>query len=355
MIYRSTLGTIWFGLILGCVLTAPSYEANAKVYPPTKAGLRQLVAADAAFLPRPYALKLQKKETDWEQGIGVKCYKRWVGPAFSQTHCISNGAGGTKCSNQTIRNVVPASCFPEAKNVIADIQAHIFMIDGFVIDSDDWLDDIPSPEIPAPGGGLMPSGSPVALSQIFPKVVSPQSLPAKSFNRAAMDFGLSIWTNMGGPTRSNPGSGNNEDFEIDYAQNDDPLPGVISISYSWGNYSHDAVHGEGGTYDFNWNVAERRPVEAGDIFDTKTGWKHGLATAILAAFQKTNQYYFANSTADDIVSEVSDPARWAVTKVGLRVDTDTYEVAAYSAGAPSAVATWSSLKPYLNHEGLIAP
>jgi len=351
MNYRRTLGAVKFCLFVSCLLTVSSYEAAAQVYPPTKDGLRQLVAADIAFLPRPYALKLQKKEADWEQDIGVKCYKRWVGPAFSQTHCVSDGAGGIKCSKQTIHNLVPASCFPTAKNVIADIQAHIFKVDGFVIDSNEWSGNIPSPEIPAPGGGLMPSGLPVALSQIFPKVVSTESPAAEAFNRAAMDFGLNIWTHMGGPTRSNPESDNNEDFEIDYAQNKDPLPGVISISYSWGDAPHDAAHGQFGGYDFNWNIAQKRPVEVDDIFDTTTDWKHGLATAILAAFQSSNQSYFANSTADDIIDEVSDPARWAITTAGLRVDTDAYEVGPYAVGAPSAVASWSALKPYLKHGG----
>jgi hypothetical protein len=325
---QRTLVTIRSGLFVGCLLTATTYEADAQVFAPTKEGLQQLVLQDAAMLPTPYATKLRKKLSDWEHGVGVKCY------------------------NFPNRSPI---CSPEAKDVIADIQVHIFMIDGFVIDSDEWSDNIPSPEIPAPGGGLMPSGLPVALSQIFPKVVSSQSPAAKSFNTAAKQFGLSIWRNMGGPPRSNPEGDKSRDFEIDYAQNNNPLPGVISISYSWGDYSHGAAHGEFGGYDFNWNVAQKRPLEVGDLFNTKTDWEHGLATAILAAFQNSNQDYFANSTADDIVGEVSDPTRWAVTKVGLRVDTDAYEVGGYSYGAPSAVASWSSLKPYLKRGGLVDP
>jgi len=269
---------IKFGVVVCCVFSASSYEADAQVYPPTNVG-----------------------------------YNRPNQQPF---------------------------CVPAAQDVIADTQSHIFTVDGFAIDSYEWSD----------------SGLPVALSEIFPMVVSPKSQAASSFNRAAMGFGFKVWTNMGGPPRSNLQSDNNEDFEIDYAQNKDALPGVISISYLWNKYTHGAPHPEFGGSDFNWIVAQNRTVEVDDIFDTKTDWKNGLANAIIAGLLKANQshleYRFA---ANDTIREVSDPTRWAITKCGLRVDTDTYGDVEYVDGAPGFLASWSSLKPYLRHGGLVDP
>jgi hypothetical protein len=320
---RIHLTAMTFTLLLVSRLVASPHPADAQIHPPTKADLQQLVAQDTAILPAPYAARLRKKLSDWERGIGVECDK--------------------------IPNSRPF-CFPAAKDVIADIQAHTFAVDGFVIDRDIW-----SLTIPATDGDSTPVDSPVVLSQIFPKVVSPPSADARAFNEAAMNFGLDIWSRLGGPPRSDPGSDVSDDYSIDYAQNNDPLPGVISVSFSWSDYPHGAAHGEFGGYDFNWDVAQQRPVAIDDIFDTKTDWKIGLATAILAAFQSADDSYFGDSAPADIVADVSDPARWAITKAGLRIDTDAYEVGGYSDGAPSAIASWSSLKPYLKHGGLVVP
>ncbi len=326
MNYRRTLGTIRFGLFVCCVLSASAYHAAAKVYPPTQAGLQQLVADDSPMLPTPYAIKLRKKLSDWEHGVGVKCYN--------------------------FPNVRPF-CFPAAKDVIADIQAHIFKVDGFVIDSTEWKASMPSNGTSTADGGL--PDTPINLDQVFPQIVSPNTPTTLAFNKAVTDFGLKVWTEEGGPPRAYPEQDDDEDVEVDYAQNPDPLPGVISIFFSWGDYPHGAAHGEFGGYDFNWNVAQKRPVEVGDIFDTKTDWKHGLATAILAAFQNADPSYFENSTAADIIGEVSDPGRWAITKPGLRIDTDVYEVGPYSASAPEVVESWSLLKSYLRRGGLVDP
>jgi hypothetical protein len=353
---RRTLGTGNVGLFVCCLLIVSSHGAAAQVYPPTKAGLQQLIADDSSMLPRPYAIMLQKKDADWERGVGVKCYQRWVGPVFSQIHCVSNGAGGIKCSKQTIRNVVPAFCFPAAKDVIADIQAHIFKVDGFVIDSTEWKDSMPSDGPSIANDGL--PAKPITLDQVFPQIVSPNTPTTQAFNKAVTDFGLTIWSEEGGPPRSDPEQDDDEDVDVDYAQNPAPLPGVISISVSWGQYGHGAAHGEFGQYDFNWNVAQKRPVQISDIFDESTDWKSGLANSLAAAFQDALADYplkHSYVTGDFLLPFVSDPSRWAILKTGIRLDTDTDELGGYSAGAPSAVASWSSLKPYLKHGGLAAP
>jgi hypothetical protein len=312
-------------LIVPFLLTGSAFGQD---YPSTQAGLQKLVADDVTMLPAPDASRLRKKLTDWENGIGVKCYH--------------------------FPNVAPF-CTPAVKDVIVDIQSHISKIDGLVIDSDEWSDQIPASEVPADGGGVMQGGLPVTLSQVLPRAVLPISPASASFNEAVMDFGRELWKRLGGPPRSNPGIDSFEDVDIDYALDSDSLPGVISVVFPWNYDEHGAAHGEFGFNDFNWNVAQNRPVEISDIFDTKTDWRHGLADAMMQAFQNENEAFFGNYTEDQMAQAVSDPTQWGLTKRGLRMDTQTYEAGGYAAGAPAAIVDWAELKPYLKKGGLVTP
>jgi hypothetical protein len=289
----------------------------AQTYPPTKAGLEQLVADDAAMLPPARAVALKQKVENLEK-LNIKCYH------------YPNGK---------------SNCYPEPKDFIAQIEAHIFKINGFVIDSDEWKVSIPS-DNSTPAG--LPD-EPVELDQNFPDIVSPVTPQTRQFNEAVKQFGLVIWSEFGGPPRANPEEDGYTDVTVDYSPNIEPVPGVISIEFSAGNSHHGAADGgEYDSFDFNWDVAENRPVKAGDIFDETTDWKNGLADAVNDYFRR--QTYLRGVEVDAAI--VSDPYRWALLQSGLRVDG---AFGGHSQGETSALITWAALKPYLKKGGLVSP
>lgn len=307
--------------VLLLAVVCPAWGAT---YQPTTAGLRQLVADDSAALPPPYAAKLKKQERDWETGIGVTCY----------------GTGRSKF------------CEPDAKLMIQSIQAHVFKMDGYWFDDDKW-----SVSFPVSVQGLKELGAdastPIELEQNIPQIVAPLDAKARAFNAAIKDYAFSIWNEFDGPPRSNPQRDEYQDLSIDYEPNALALPGIISISFSEGNYVHGAAHGEGANFDFNWIIAQSRHAVPADIFSPAHNWRHGLTVAAIAAFKSKLKSSWGNGAADDFQGAFSRPDAWALLKSGLRIDTSSYEICSYACGAPSVIIPWSDLRPYLKSGWII--
>lgn len=314
-------------LVLSAFFTfAWGVSALAQTYPPTTAGLRALVADDAAMLPAPYAAKLRKQEADWEKGVGVTCYRAGNGQKY---------------------------CYPDAKAVIKTIQTHIFKMDGYLFDSKDWSTSFQmSPENLKQIGG---ASTPISLNQDIPQIVAPLDGQSRAFNAAVKTHLEFLWAQSGGPPRANPQADQCCDFELDYSPNTDALPGIISLSFEFDNYRHGAAHGEGKMTDFNWSLALKRHVTPADLFRPHIDWQLGVATAGVAAFAralKDSDFQHQHSPAD-MEQAFSDPQAWALLRSGLRIDTGSYEVCAYMCGAPSATIPWSALKPFLRNGGLV--
>jgi len=309
-----------FGMMaMPLVAVVAAMPALAQTYSPTKEGLRQLVADDAAMMPPPYAAKLRKQEADWEKGVGVTC---------------------------------TAYCFPSAKDMITTIQSHVFKMDGYVFDDVEWSASFPlPPDVKQNIAGMAGSSTPIRLDQNVPQIVAPLDARAKAFNMAMHAYVDFNWERIGGPPQSTPTDDEYDDVLLDYAPNTDNLPGTISIAMSWDDYTHGAGHGEGREEDFNWSLAENRNVVPSDIFRQDMNWQLAIAKAGVAVFANVPQYSFSQRTVENMEAALADPRSWALLRSGLRIDTSSYEVCPYMCGAPSATIPWSALKPYLKPGG----
>jgi hypothetical protein len=314
-----------------CFIIPGALPALAQNYPPTRAGLRKLVADDAAILPAAYAASLRKQEADWEKGIGITCYP---------------GDG----------------CFPRAKDMIVAIQGHIARSNGYVFYQDEWSATFPIAPADQAGLGLI---SPVVLKQDIPQIVSPLTAQARVFNLAIRKFALGLWDAQGGPPRTNPHHDKAEDVDLDYMIIPNPLKGVLSISINLGWDMKTGVHGNFSNSDFNWNLRAGREVMPGDIFASNKLWQVALDAAADAAFTKIrgapfppnendNLYDFSQPVdVDGIHAGYNDPHQWRITAAGLLIDTQEGEVCGYACGMPTATIPWSSLNSSLKSGGLV--
>jgi hypothetical protein len=185
---RVTMRLLTAGLA-ACFVLVSSPFASAQNYAPTTQGLRQLVADDAAMLPAPYAAKLRKQEADREKGIGVTCTPAGNGQKF---------------------------CYPDAKAMIQTIQAHIFRMDGYLFDDEEWSASFPlSPEVVRQMGGYgMPGTTPIRLDQNIPQIVVPLDAGALAFNVAVRSYAELIWMKVGGPPQTNLQADQFNDVEL---------------------------------------------------------------------------------------------------------------------------------------------
>jgi len=315
-------------LLIAFIMLTAVLPASAQTYAPTTAGLRQLVATDAAMLPPAYAAKLRKQEADWEKGEGVTCVPIPNRPNF---------------------------CYPNASMMIQTIQNHIFKMNGYVFDDDEWSASFPlPPNVAKKIGNLAGASTPINLDRIIPVIVSPLNAKAIAFNAAIKGFADFIWWQTGGPPQNDPKSDHYQDVELDYSPNNGALPGIISIEFSLNFYMHGAAHGQGRNEDFNWYIAKNRHVIPADLFKQSSNWQLGVSTAAVAAFSSYPEYGPNQRTPQNMEEEFADPTGWAPLKIGLRIDTGFYDICPYSCGAPSATIPWKSLKTFLNPNGLVA-
>jgi hypothetical protein len=93
---------------------------------------------------------------------------------------------------------------------------------------------------------------PLQLSEAIPQIYKPVTGKSRLFNQAAEKFGQGLWTSEGGPQRSNPDLDGDADLSLDWSQDKDSLPPVLSINFVLSEYTRGAAHGDSGNYSFNW-------------------------------------------------------------------------------------------------------
>lgn len=294
--------------LLAFSLMASVHPVLAQTYAPTTAGLRALVADDAAMIPPPEATKLRKQEADWEHGVGVSCTQNVAGQQL---------------------------CYPDAKAMIGTIQGHIFKMDGYVFYDEEWSATTPSD-----------------LDENIPQIAAPLDAKARAFNSAVKADLQSTWMQNGGPPQTNPQSDDWRDVYLDYAINTSSLAGVISIEITLTDYMHGAMHPENQQDEFNWNLKERRLIIPADLFRQDTNWRLGIATAAIAAFANMRQDIYVPLTSKIMESAYSDPGSWGLLQSGLEIHTPQY-LRCYMCATGVATIPWSALKPYLTPGGLV--
>lgn len=302
----------------------PMSLVSAKTYPPTIAGLRDLVADDEAILPPVDAARLRRDEADWEQRTGI--YSKTLYP-------------------------------PTAQQMIQNIQSHIFEADGYVFDDKAWSASFPLPpdvaqQIAGEGGAT----TPVELDENVPLIVAPLDSKAASLNVALESYTSFIWEMAGGPSQTTPTGDDDLDLKLDYQFNPDSLPGVISIDMYLITYQHGLMHPIGGPENFNWNIAAGRQATPEDIFAAGSDWQDGVAQTAWAAFKQggyVDSGYWKTQDMSGVNKKLTDPHYWALLRDGLRVETDSYEICGYPCGSPSVVIPWSALSRYLKPDGLV--
>lgn len=249
-------------------------------------------------------------------------------------------------------------CSPDSRDMIKAIQDHVIQSNGYLFFSDHWFTTFPI----APADQVDLSViAPVVLKQDIPQIVSPRTTQALAFNAAVREFALSQWDAQGGPPRTDPHQDNSEDLSLDYTIAPNPLPGVVSISFSLEWDTKTGGQGNFSIADFNWNLKTGRELGAGDIFEQNKPWQSMLDAQADAIFAKISGAPFPPDSDDfspptagtDIHQGEEDPHEWRVTAAGLTIDTQEGEVCAYDCGLPNAFISWTALRPYLNSHGVV--
>jgi hypothetical protein len=132
---------------------------------------------------------------------------------------------------------------------------------------------------------------------------------------------------------------------------------LISVAFSEGTYSRGAAHGNQLTQVLNYDVKSGKKLALADLFKDKSKY-----LSVIAAYCQKDLKERAKKPDTMILPELIETGAgpkadnyraWNITKKGLWITFDPYEVAAYAAGPQYILVPYSVLKDIIKPDGPI--
>ena len=131
---------------------------------------------------------------------------------------------------------------------------------------------------------------------------------------------------------------------------------LISIEFTEGDYERGAAHGNISTTVLNYDVKNGKKLALADLFNAKANYLSAISTYCIKELQdRLKKDKDSMLDADMMKSGTSSRAdnykAWAITKKGLWITFDPYQVAAFAAGPQYVLVPYSALKDLIKPDG----
>jgi hypothetical protein len=138
-------------------------------------------------------------------------------------------------------------------------------------------------------------------------------------------------------------------YQIHFATAD-----LVSVEFHEGQYSRGAAHGNSITAVLNYDVKNGRKIALADLFNAKSNY-----LSVLSSYSRKelkDKLTKDEMFDEDMVKSGTEPradnyAGWTITRKGLYITFDPYQVAAYAAGPQSVLVPYSALKDIIKPDG----
>lgn len=146
------------------------------------------------------------------------------------------------------------------------------------------------------------------------------------------------------------------DIDIGYAvalAKDD----LISIEFTVSSYSAGAAHPNSYTEVVNFDLKNGKQLKLADLFLSGSKYLQTLAKTCIETLTKQAQAEGTDSMLDEAwiqrgaAAELTNYDNWTITRKGLGITFDPYQVAAYAAGPQHVVASYAALKEIIKPDG----
>ena len=142
-------------------------------------------------------------------------------------------------------------------------------------------------------------------------------------------------------------------YEIALAQDD-----LVSVRFDVGSYYQGAAHPNSYTDVINYDLKNGKPLNLADLFKPGSKYLQAIATYAIADLKKQSKEK-DGSLPDDMIESGAGPSAknyqsWKITRKGLGIHFDAYQVGPYAAGPYFVLVPYASLKELINPEGPIA-
>src|SRR5687767_1214209 len=142
-------------------------------------------------------------------------------------------------------------------------------------------------------------------------------------------------------------------YTINLAQDD-----LVSVQFDVGSYYQGAAHPNSYTETLNYDLKDGRQLKLADLFKPGSKYLQTLSTLCIADLKKQWKEKNAEVT-EDMLKDGSAPTAknyesWTITKRGIGINFDPYQVAPCAAGPQFVMVPYSALKELIKPDGPLA-
>ena len=148
------------------------------------------------------------------------------------------------------------------------------------------------------------------------------------------------------------GSDLNVAYTIALAQDD-----LVSVEFDVGSYYQGAAHPNSYTEVVNYDLKNGKQLKLVDVFKQGAKYLQAISTFCINDLKRQGKEKGANSMLEDrSIQEGAGPSSknyesWTITKKGLGINFDSYQVAPYAAGPQFVMIPYAAIKEHVNPEG----
>ncbi|MEP6817887.1 MAG: RsiV family protein [bacterium] len=132
---------------------------------------------------------------------------------------------------------------------------------------------------------------------------------------------------------------------------------LIAIEFTVSDYEAGAAHPNSYTEVVNFDLKNGKLLKLADLFQPGAKYLQTLSTYCIQALKKQAKEQGADAMLDDdwvkkgAGAELTNYDNWTITKKGLGITFDPYQVAAYAAGPQTVTVPYSTLKDIIKPDG----
>jgi hypothetical protein len=150
------------------------------------------------------------------------------------------------------------------------------------------------------------------------------------------------------PPEGSMGSDLNVRYDVGLAQDD-----LISVQFSVGSYYQGAAHPNTFTEVVNYDLKNGKQLKLADLFKPGAKYLQAIANYCIADLKKQakDKGLEDEGIQDGAAANAKNYQSWTITRKGLGINFDAYQVGPYAAGPQYVLVPYSNIKDLINPEG----
>jgi hypothetical protein len=150
------------------------------------------------------------------------------------------------------------------------------------------------------------------------------------------------------PPEGSMGSEIGVSYVVELAQDD-----LISVEFDLENYYQGAAHPNTFTEVVNYDLKNGKQLKLADLFKPGAKYLQAIANYCIADLKKQakDKGLEASEIENGAAANAKNYRSWTITRKGLGINFDAYQVGPYAAGPQLVLVPYSNLKDLINPEG----